>query len=301
MADAQDVARRLGYKTPAELILHLPLRYEDETRLTPLRDARLGETVQVEGVITHAETQRRPRPQMVVQVEEGSSTLHFRLLHFHPSQQAQLKPGARVRLFGEIRPGFFGAEMVHPKVRVVRPDTPLPDRLTPVYPAVAGLSQYAISKTVNAVLAEADLSETLPPALLQRQQLPPFRNALERLHRPEPGDAIADLESRAHPAWRRLKFDELLAQQLALRLRAKETQVLTAPRLAGDGGLGARLLAALPFPLTAAQRRVLGEIRNDLARPHPMHRLLQGDVGSGKTLVAPWRCSPPWPPAPRRR
>ncbi|MBI5329426.1 MAG: DUF559 domain-containing protein [Betaproteobacteria bacterium] len=287
MADAQDIARRLGYKTPAELILHLPLRYEDETRLTPLHDARLGEMVQVEGVITHAEVQRRPRPQMVVQVEEGSgATLHFRLLHFYPSQQAQLKPGARVRLFGEIRPGFFGAEMVHPKVRVVRPDTPLPDRLTPVYPAVAGLSQYAIGRAVAGALNEADLAETLPETLLQRHQLPPFRTALERLHRPEPEDAMAALESRAHPAWQRLKFDELLAQQLALRLRARESQVLSAPRLADDGGLGERLLAALPFPLTAAQRRTLSEIRKDLAAPHPMHRLLQGDVGSGKTLVA---------------
>ncbi|MEW5770082.1 MAG: DUF559 domain-containing protein [Pseudomonadota bacterium] len=283
----EQVARKLGYREPAELILHLPLRYEDETRLTPIRAARVGETVQVEGTVVHAEVQPRPRRQLVAEIEDADGArLFFRLLHFYPNQVTQLKPGARVRLFGEVRPGFFGAEMVHPRLRVVKPDTPLPTELTPVYPTVAGLSQNAIRKAVATALAEADLDETLPETLCERLGLPAFAAALTRLHQPPPSTDLHALEGRRDAAWRRLKFDELLAQQLSLRLAARQRHALAAPPLATDGGLSERLLAALPFPLTGAQRRALEEIRRDLARSHPMNRLLQGDVGSGKTLVA---------------
>jgi ATP-dependent DNA helicase RecG len=212
--------------------------------------------------------------------------LFCRLLHFYPNQLAQLKPGVRVRLMGEVRPGFFGGEMVHPRLRVVQPGTPLPTTLTPVYPSVAGLSQTAIRKAVAAALSEADLGETLPDDLLRPLALPAFAPTLTRLHSPSPRLDPNALQNRDDPAWRRLKFDELLAQQLSLRLAARQRHALSAPPLVGDGGLSERLLAALPFPLTAAQRRALGEIRHDLTRPHPMNRLLQGDVGSGKTLVA---------------
>ncbi len=290
MAAAQTpeaIARRLGYGGFGDLILHLPLRYLDETRLTPLAEARLGEQVQVEGRVRHAEVQLRPRRQLVVEIgEDGADACIFiRLLHFYPGQVAQLKPGARVRLLGEIRPGYFGAEMVHPQLRVVREGAPLPDTLTPVYPAVAGLSQYAIRQAVGAALAQADLEDSLPDALLARLGLPGFRPALDVLHHPPPG-GDPSLESRDHPAWRRIKFDELLAQQLSLRLAARRRKALAAPVLAEDGGLSERLLAALPFSLTTAQGRALAEICRDLASPHPMNRLLQGDVGSGKALVA---------------
>lgn len=281
------VARKLGYRDPAELILHLPLRYEDETCLTPVRNARIGETVQVEGVVVHAEVQPRPRRQLVLEIrDDADGQLFCRLLHFYPNQVTQLKPGVRVRLFGEVRPGYFGSEMVHPRLRVVKPDAPLPSTLTPVYPSVAGLSQNAIRKSVGVVISEADLGETLPADLLHRLALPAFAPALAHLHTPPPKVDQHALESRHDPAWRRLKFDELLAQQLSLRLAARQRHALSAPPLTQDGGLSERLLAALPFPLTAAQRRTLGEIRHDLARAHPMNRLLQGDVGSGKTLVA---------------
>jgi ATP-dependent DNA helicase RecG len=287
------VAQRLGLAGAGDLILHLPLRYQDETRLTPLAEVRPGETVQVEGWVRHAEIQNRPRRQLVVEIGDtlgpggiASGTLFFRLLHFYPSQISQLKPGARVRLLGEARPGFFGAEMVHPQLRVVRDDTPLPDTLTPVYPAVAGLSQHAIRKAVAAALRASDLEDSLPQPLAARLGLPSFRAALERLHHPPPDVVPSRLERQDDPAWRRVKFDELLAQQLSLRLAARQRHGLAARPLVDDGGLGERLLAALPFRLTAAQRRALDEIRRDLARPHPMNRLLQGDVGSGKTLVA---------------
>ena len=283
------IARRLGLAGTRDLVLHLPLRYQDETRLTPLDQARPGQEIQVEGVILHAEVQPRPRRQLVAEIGEDADSprrLFFRLLHFYPSQVAQLRPGARVRLLGEVRPGFFGAEMVHPQLRVIRGDTPLPETLTPVYPAVAGLSQNAIRKAVAAALRDGDLIDTLPAAMVEARGMPGFGAALDHLHHPPPGADLALLENRLDPAWRRLKFDELLAQQLSLRLAARRRHALVAPPLADDGGLSERLLAALPFPLTTAQRRALGEIRRDLARPHPMNRLLQGDVGSGKTLVA---------------
>ncbi len=295
-ADKDPVLHRLGYHSPAELVLHLPLRYEDETRLTPLHDVRPGQTALLEGVIIHAEVQKRPRPQLVAEMAETDDTpsdlspprsrIFFRLLHFYPSQVAQLKPGARVRLYGEVRPGFFGAEMVHPRYRLVKPDTPLPETLTPVYPTVAGLSQNALRKAVGLALQTADLSETLPDEVLAELALPGYAEAVHYLHAPPPDADLGALLDRTDPAWRRLKFDELLAQQLSLRRHARAREALAAPCLRDGGELAERLLAALPFALTAAQRKVWGEIREDMAGEHPMHRLLQGDVGSGKTLVA---------------
>ncbi len=288
--DADLVARKLGYAAAGDLILHLPLRYQDETRLTPLRDVRMGVDALVEGVILHAEVQNRPRRQLSVEIAEsaapGSAHLYFRLLHFYPNQLSQLQPGARVRLFGEVKPGFFGAEMVHPQLRVVRDDTPLAATLTPVYPSVAAFSQNALRKAVQTALRQADLSETLPAGLLEQLQLPGFGEALHALHHPQPDADLNALETRATPAWQRIKFDELLAQQLSLRLAARQRLKLDAVPLRPAEALEQRLLATLPFALTRAQRRALDEIQRDLARPHPMNRLLQGDVGSGKTLVA---------------
>ena len=294
------VLHRLGYTTQTDLILHLPLRYEDETRLTPLAEARPGQSVTLEGVVVHAEVQMRPRRQLVVELTEAPSSsstrtpdrFFVRLLHFYPSQVAQLRPGAQLRLHGEVRPGFFGAEMVHPHYRLVKPGSPLPQTLTPVYPTVAGLSQTAIRKAVTLALAQADLSETLPAKVAERLDLPAFAEAVRLLHAPPPSVDMDALEQRTHPAWRRLKFDELLAQQLSLRRHARARQALSAPALEAGEALAQRLLAALPFALTGAQRRAWNEIRADLGRAHPMHRLLQGDVGSGKTLVAALACLP---------
>ncbi len=290
MLDGDLVARKLGYAASSDLILHLPLRYQDETRLTPLRDIRMGVDVLVEGVVLHAEVQMRPRRQLLVEITESpapsSPHLYFRLLHFYPSQLSQLQPGVRVRLFGEVKPGFFGAEMVHPQLRIVRDNTPLPDSLTPVYSSVAAFSQNAVRKAVQTALLQADQSETLPIKLLDKLKLPGFGEALHALHHPPPDADLNALEDHATPAWQRIKFDELLAQQLSLRLAARQRQKLSAVPLNHAQELENRLLAALPFGLTGAQKRALDEVHRDLTRPHPMNRLLQGDVGSGKTLVA---------------
>ncbi|MCX7673069.1 MAG: ATP-dependent DNA helicase RecG [Thiobacillaceae bacterium] len=291
------VRKRLGYASTAELVLHLPLRYEDETRLTPIAAARAGETVTVEGVIVQAAVHTRPRRQLVVELVEAApesprARMFFRLLHFHPGQVAQLRPGVRVRLHGQVRPGFFGDEMVHPRYRLVRADTPLPRTLTPVYPSVAGIGQTTIRRAVEAALADADLADTLPQDLLARLGLPGYAEAVRLLHHPPPGSDLAALSARTHPAWRRLKFDELLAQQLSLRRHARARARLAAPSLTGGDLLAQRLLAGLPFQPTGAQLRAWAEIRADLARSRPMHRLLQGDVGSGKTLVAALACLP---------
>ena len=271
-----------------DLALHLPLRYEDETRLQPIATLRDGETAQVEGIVGDCRIQFRPRRQLVVTVNEAGADLVLRFLHFYPSQQKTLAAGKRVRVRGEARGGFFGLEMVHPQVKVVTEGTPLPAALTPVYPSAVHLSQAFLRKTIEAALAKADLAEQIPAALVP-PGLPTLRAALLHLHRPLPGLEAAALEDRSHPSWQRLKFDELLAQQLSQLMAKRERDRQRAPPLAARGGttsLHDALLAALPFTLTDAQRRVAAEIAADIAREVPTHRLLQGDVGSGKTVVA---------------
>jgi ATP-dependent DNA helicase RecG len=276
---------KLGLRTDLDLALHLPLRYEDETRLTPIADARDGQPVQIEGVVESCEVMFRPRRQLVARIRDDSGLVVARFLNFYPSQQKQLAPGARVRAYGELRPGFFGGEMVHPRVRAVRDGDSLPDALTPVYPTTAGLSQWALRQLIERALARADLSETLPATLLDTLGLPAFADAVRALHHPAPDADFTALETRATPAWRRMKFDELLGQQLSMRAHYRERKTHRAPLLK-PGTLTRRLLAALPFKLTAAQARAWKEIERDLASEHPMNRLLQGDVGSGKTIVS---------------
>jgi len=287
VASAKDPHRQLGLARAADLILHLPLRFEDETRLTPFLQLRPGEVNQVEGVLTHKEQQRGARTQLLFEIEDASGhRLRIRLLHFRPNQAAALTPGVTVRAFGEVRAGLFGMEMVHPRYRVLRPSSPLPKTLTPVYPSVAALPQYRLRQAIEAELKGADLSDSLPEELRQRLGLPEFAATLRFLHQPPANADTALLELRQGPAWARLKFDELLAQQLSLQRARACRQHQHALALTDSEALCPRLLAALPFALTAAQARCLEEIRADLATPHPMHRLLQGDVGSGKTCVA---------------
>ena len=278
--------KKLGIATPFDLLLHLPLRYVDETQITLIHELRLGEMAQVEGLVVHAETQYRPRKALIVQLEDDSGHLHLRFLNFYPSQIAQMQPGTRLRAFGEPRQGFFGMEMVHPQCRKVVEDTPLQQALTPIYPTTAGLSQALLRKLVQQLLVSVDLSDTLPPALLGQLTLPAFDYALRTLHQPRPDVSLNSLENRDHPAWRRLAFDELLAQQLSMRRHYARRQEQSAPALAPRTKLGEAFLKNLPFSLTRAQQKVVAEISRDLTQPHPMQRLLQGDVGSGKTVVA---------------
>jgi ATP-dependent DNA helicase RecG len=277
---------KLGLVRDIDLALHLPLRYEDETRLTRLCDARDGDTVQVEGTVRESRIEARGRRQLLIRLGDGSGEVLLRFLNFYGSQQKSWGPGVRLRVRGELRHGFFGREMVHPTVRIVKEDTPLAAALTPVYPTAAGLPQTYLRKAVAAGLTRAPLDEVIPPALLPRTW-PTLREALHFLHHPSPEVSLAALEDHSHPAWQRLKFEELLAQQVSqLRARAERAH-LRAPSLrAKPQGLLDRLMAVLPFQLTGAQQRVVAEIATDLSLARPMHRLLQGDVGSGKTVVA---------------
>ncbi len=281
--------RKLGLLRDIDLALHLPLRYEDETRIAPIASLRDFSIAQVQGVVQECRVETRSRRQLVVRLADASGELLLRLLHFYPSNQKTLAVGQRVRARSEVRSGFFGREMVHPEFRAVSTDTPLPQALTPVYPSSAQLPQAYLRKAVASALARAPLAELLPPDALPPgpPALPALREALHFLHHPSPSVPLATLEDRSHPAWQRLKFEELLAQQLSQAQAQATRATLAAPALlASPGGLAARLLAALPFALTAAQQRVVAEIGADIARPHPMNRLLQGDVGSGKTVVA---------------
>jgi len=282
----QRALEKLGLVRAIDLALHLPMRYEDETRVVPIAEVRDGSVAQVEGVVTDCQVQIRARRQLVVRIHDGHDDLVLRFLHFYPSHQKSLAVGRRVRVRGEARGGFFGLEMVHPSFKGVDADTPLPSALTPVYPTSAQLPQAYLRKAVAAALTRADLSELLPPETLPLR-LWTLRAALEYLHHPAPNISLATLEDRSHPAWLRLKFDEILAQQLSQLQAKQERERQRAPAFAlRKAGLQEKLLALLPFALTGAQRRVGSEIAADLQRATPMHRLLQGDVGSGKTVVA---------------
>ncbi|NOT20028.1 MAG: ATP-dependent DNA helicase RecG [Sideroxydans sp.] len=277
---------KLGIHHRADLLLHLPLRYEDETHLTPIADAQLGMTVQVQGVITHSEVMFRPRRSLVCRLMEGHEELTLRFLNFYPSQQKQLAVGKQIRAIGEVRMGYFGLEMVHPKCRAADDDTPLQQSLTPIYPTTAGLAQPVLRKLINNALETIPLTDTLPAPLLKKLKLADFGDSLRLLHNPEADVSATELEEHNHAAWRRIKFDELLAQQLSMRVHHRERSKRIAPALPPHQKLTAALLKKLPFKLTSAQQKVWKEIAHDLALAHPMQRLLLGDVGSGKTIVA---------------
>ena len=255
--------------------------------------------VQIEATVTASEVQLHPRRQLVVTVEDGTGSCELRFFSFYPSHQKTMAVGARLRVRGEVRGGFWGRQMLHPAFR--KAEGELPQALTPIYPTVAQLPQAYLRRAVASAMARVELPETLPPGLQPPVARFDRENGLQRpwnlresllfLHHPSPDVALATLQDHSHPAWQRLKAEELLAQQLSQLTAKRERALLRAPELrpaqaAGAPALHERLLAALPFALTAAQRRVGEEIAHDLARPVPMHRLLQGDVGSGKTVVA---------------
>ena len=283
---------RLGLTRIQHLWFHLPLRYEDRTRVTPIGDLRPGTSALIEGRVEAVERGFRYRPQLRVAIGDGSrATLILRFFHFRGAQMAQLAPGTRLRCYGEVRLGGNGLEIVHPQYQRLAEDEigGVEASLTPIYPTTEGLGQKRLAGVVARALDRLppiDELELIPADLLAPLGIADLRQALLTVHRPPPDVDRDLLAAGIHPAQRRLAFEELLAQNLILkRLRAR-IRSQTAPRLAGAGRLRAALIERLPFRLTGAQRRVDGEIQADLGRTQPMLRLVQGDVGSGKTIVA---------------
>lgn len=278
---------RLGLHHPQDFLLHLPLRYEDETEILPIGTLRGAMSAQVEGEVMDSEVRYQPRKQLTATVKDETGTITLRWLTFYPSQQQQMKAGRRWRIRGEVRSGFNGLEIIHPKISA--PNAPLPAALTPIYPTTDGLSQPSLRKAISHAIEQTSLQDTLPPTLVQRLGLMPFDQAIKTLHRPAPDMDAQSLIEHTHPAWIRIKFDELLAQQLSLAAardarRSKRSRALVANTRPEN--LCQRLLQSLPFRLTQSQEKVLSEISHDLGLDFPMYRLLQGDVGSGKTIVA---------------
>ena len=282
----------IGIETVLDVLFHLPLRYEDRTRIHAIGDLRAGDTAFTCGRIDGASVRFGRRRSLVVALGDGTGTMAMRLFHFSESQRRQLRPDRRIACYGEVRSSSGGIEMVHPEYRLLDDDAEAPtsDRLTPVYPMAAGLGQGLLRRLIDQALVRLernpDIAELLPEAVAARHGLIGLGHALRTIHRPPAGtDAEAPLHHE-HPARRRLAFEELLAQHLALRLLRRRLDRRHAASLDRGDALVHGFVASLPFDLTAAQRRVVREVRADLARTRPMHRLVQGDVGSGKTVVA---------------
>lgn len=281
---------KLGLVRDWDFALHLPLRYEDETSVTPIGSLAVNTHAQIEGRVADQRFVRTGRGQQLqAVVEDSTGSITIRFLHYFPSIQKQLAVGSTVRLYGEPREGYYGGlEMVHPRIKSGKAaETELPKALTPVYPAGEGIQQRWLRKRIARALLDLDLTDLVPEAVRTKFGLPGLREALSYIHTPPSGADVIGLQERSAPAWRRLIFDELLAQQITLRESRAVAFQRTAPPLAGDDAeLVGCFLAQLPFNLTNAQRRVTDEILADLAANRPMHRLVQGDVGSGKTVVA---------------
>lgn len=281
---------KLGLVRDWDFALHLPLRYEDETSVTPIGSLAVNTHAQIVGRVADQRFVRTGRGQQLqAVVEDSTGSITIRFLHYFPSIQKQLAVGSTVRLYGEPREGYYGGlEMVHPRIKSGKAaETELPKALTPVYPAGEGIQQRWLRKRIDRALLDLDLTDLVPEAVRTKFGLPGLREALSYIHTPPSGADVIGLQERSAPAWRRLIFDELLAQQITLRESRAVAFQRTAPPLAGDDTeLVGCFLAQLPFNLTNAQRRVTDEILADLAANRPMHRLVQGDVGSGKTVVA---------------
>jgi ATP-dependent DNA helicase RecG len=282
---------RLGIESVQDLLFHLPVRYQDRTRVVPIGALRPGDQAVIQGSVEAADIRYGRRRSLLVRLADGSGSVSLRFFHFGAAQKATLARGSRLRCFGEVRPGPVGLELVHPEFEKLDEDAPVPveQALTPIYPTTEGLHQLSwrdLTTHALAMLEAGGLDELLPAAVRQAHTMPSLADALRLLHRPPPDQSAALLSETGHPAQRRLALEELLAHQLGLRLLRQRQRALAAPRLVDHGELRRGLVAALPFDLTVAQQRVLDEILGDLRQPRPALRLVQGDVGSGKTIVA---------------
>jgi ATP-dependent DNA helicase RecG len=280
---------RLGVSRVSDLLFLLPLRYEDRTQLTPIGSLETGRRAAVQGEVQLTEVAYRGRRQLLCRISDGSGMLTLRFFYFSGSQQANLARGTRLRCFGEVRRGPLGLEMVHPEYRRILADSaPLEETLTPIYPLTEGVPQGRLRALIGEALRELRRSGLADPlsAVALPPGLPALPEALAYLHAPPRGAQLSELAAGRHPAQRRLAFEELLAHHLALKLRKRSLQTDPAPPLQDESGLARRFLAALPFALTRAQSRALADAEQDLRGRVPMVRLLQGDVGCGKTVVA---------------
>ena len=282
--------RRLGVSQVQDLLFVLPLRYDDRTTLTRIGALAAGMRTLVEGEIQLTEVTYRRRRQLLTRLSDGSGFLTLRFFHFSASQQQGLARGTRLRCFGEVRRGPQGLEMVHPEYRRIseRP-TAVEDTLTPLYPLTEGVTQGRLRMLIDQALRELDTAgvrDWLPREVMEGMDLPPLRDALRYVHRPPKDASLAELSAGSHPAQRRLAFEELLAHQSSLRLLKRAAKTDPASILEDSEGVSARLVSSLPFRLTKAQARALTEVEADLLSDAPMVRLVQGDVGCGKTVVA---------------
>ncbi|MDY3331990.1 MAG: ATP-dependent DNA helicase RecG [Pelistega sp.] len=276
----------LGLVSDFDFALHLPLRYEDETQIHTVDSLYPGQSAQLEGVVENIAVNYAHRKQLTATFRDATGKLALRWIHYYPSQKAQLEKAGLIRIRGEVRgSSLWGYEIIHPKVS--KAGETLPSTLTPIYPSTEGLTQPVLRKAIMASLSRVQLHDSVPVAIQQRYALPSFSQSIHTLHNPGLGEDTQSLMDKTHPAWERVKFDELLAQQIALHLAREARAKLRAPRLElANNHLFEQVLSAFGLSLTSAQARVLEEIKQDLFRPFPMHRLLQGDVGSGKTIVA---------------
>jgi len=288
-----DSLRQLGILSISDLLFHLPFRYEDRTRIQAIGSLYPGSQALVEGEVEHSAIVRGRRPTLVVVIADGTGLITLRFFHFRNSQRLQLAKGTRLRCFGEVRSGFRGLEMVHPTYQRLSEskDEPVSDRLTPVYPSTEGLGQHSWIRLTEQALdlldgGKLELEELLPVDLLDNLKLPALTDAIHYIHRPPAGADVAALVERRHPCQQRLALEELLAHNLSMQQLHRRQRQEKAPILKKETPVEARFLDSLPFELTSAQKRVVTEIHLDMGRSHPMQRLLQGDVGSGKTVVA---------------
>ncbi len=283
---------KLGLETLQDLLFHLPLRYQDRTRIKPIAELRAGDEVMIQGWIKSCELVQGRRRSLHCRIEDDSGSASLRFFHFSAAQKNNLKPGLLLRCFGEARVGSSGLEFYHPEYRAVSDDDgqAVDERLTPIYPATEGITQPRLrglcEQALEIMQRQGGLRDWLPLALQQQYQLMALNEAVLYLHRPPLAADIRQLTEDRHPAQRRLAFEELLAHHLSLMRLRQQHQRQGAPALAAESLLTQRFLDQLPFQLTQAQYRVHEQVARDLSQPLPMLRLVQGDVGSGKTVIA---------------
>ncbi len=282
--------KKLGLEDVFSLVMHLPIRYIDETIVTPIRDIEMGVLSQIEAEVIRAEIVYKPKKMLIVQVKDTSGSLQLRFLHFYPSQMKMFEAGNRIRILGEARHNLFAFEMIHPQCKLTREGDELPEALTPIYSLVAGVGQKTVKDAIDKLFHHFDLKNYLKdlflPSVYEKLHLPNLYESIKSIHHPKDFKEAAKHEAFSSMSYQRIIFDEFLAQQLSLRSNYLIRRALTATPFKATNKLTNIFMDHLEFDLTNAQKKVIQEIKNDLEKNYPMQRLLQGDVGSGKTVVA---------------